>query len=1420
MKEIPTARKMKVVDAMKIALLLPWTQVAHAFVAPRRSSCLHVSTGWRRTSKGAAELTALASHNTEGAAFESSKSSSLKSSSSNNYYSGTYSAFAETAWKQLEQTPGLEPVDLDPDYTSRLVPAKTPKEDYVVRMTARALQASSSSSSGSSSIPIRYARMVLLETIPFSTTTATAESTSLSTNVSTAGIQVLNLVIFPNTNSNLPVWGADFVSLPGNKHLILLDAQPMALDVDANEVYARKFQSWHETHVNQQFPWGGTMPEAVLPYVSKHALWTRFGGKDGDKDDNPLPTIQGPLLQAFEEHLHIYLQLLSEQKDNIVVATAAEGGANSINHQADYITYRVNNDPAKPMLKSLFGQEWTDYMLHQVLFPQQESKTNVTSSSGAGESNFSSVASVDDNSSTVPPPPLPSKFFVDSVNNNDSVDHDDDENKVDETSTISTKIQVSGLPWKASQQEIVQHFSSFGQLVFCKVLAGNDGQTTGTALLEFRDVGAAIQAVKTNGMDYFGEGILSIKYGHYIAKEKPTVTRLNQASPVFRSSRTASKRQPETSSDTKIYIRGLPWKLSNQEVIQHFASCGEIFACKLTLGGDGLAKGEASMEFAHADGAAAALKMDGSDYYGYGRLSVQYELPPPDTKQTSSSSFDKDQTADMAPLKSAESTITTNVDKDVVDKVEEPQQLRESSVDAASMVQGELAGDNIEFRNSTEPDVPEELEAVSVSLNDESESHSEPPKAELSEAYDVVTQWDEIYKALEGDKQELVTLRSRLDTLEQENKALHQELSATSVVVSQWEDKYNKMSVDRDSFSSRSETLQKENEGLRKELSSVNDVVSQSGVTSKELEALREKMNARVESLEKENLNLQSLLDKANETAAIADQKYNEIVAKQKDADARLEMLEKKNAELQNRMSISKNATVISDEKYKKVESERDELLQRVETLENENGKLKTANVSASEAQSEIDDKLKLLQYNQTKLLERVDTLGKENTELKTELASSSEVASNEFQKSIGLEEARRKLQKRADALEKENTNIKRELTSISAKASQSDEDVKDLFEERKNMLALIDQQESENKGLEEKVKLTSEEVSLWKEKYMALEKEREEYIASLPSAEGQSTSSSSKGSTRDDFFVSQGRPDERETPARNNQRSEAQPREEAELEAEMEAKIRFLEEKIAREERRMQERAGDRPPPEQGRASSRGGSVKLVVTGLNWRMSREEVYQQFSTFGELVSCELPLHADGQPVGKALLEFADPESAQRAMMMNGDIFGPGTLSIQFDTSSAKPSNRPASPRQSVVSSRSGNERYGSHHAAPTGGAAAASDRVVPPYRKIQIGGLPWRTQKQDLMDYFSTFGPINSCNLQVQGDGRSSGSATIEFGNAESAARAMQMNGREYYGDARLSIQYLSPSGAPIDMRAKPKPNTQSLADEDTSWYN
>jgi hypothetical protein len=296
---------------------------------------------------------------------------------------GLYRPFLEHAWERLAESGYCTAADVDESLAANTATAKGFPPGSVVCMENRALQPTTVDNDNKKS-PIRYARAALLETL-----VAAPESDSAVASddkIHAAGIQVLNLVIFP-ASPHVPVFGADFVSLPGNKHLLLLDAQPMTTgsSPSISSQFSERWNDWHarycggDTETTNHFPWGGAMPEQVTCYVSPNALWTRLGmaaaaPKDDSDDGNkkkdtptvmePVALIQDQLWLAFQEHLDLYLDMLGSEyaKDDNEVQVVE-------NARDDYLRYRLENDPARPMLKSLYGEEWTEKVLTTVLFP-------------------------------------------------------------------------------------------------------------------------------------------------------------------------------------------------------------------------------------------------------------------------------------------------------------------------------------------------------------------------------------------------------------------------------------------------------------------------------------------------------------------------------------------------------------------------------------------------------------------------------------------------------------------------------------------------------------------------------------------------------------------------------------------------------------------------------------------------------------------------------------------------------------------------------------------------------------------------------------------------------------------------------------------------------------------------------------------
>ena len=325
--------------------------------------------------------------------------------STDDFSVGLYKKFADHAVERLLETEWvIEDTSVPSNLSKKEAPTRT--KESIVRITTKALIPKNNDKNKKSNPLIRYARITLLETIPIAApaSTTTADITDGGDVVTPDGIQVLNFVVLPNADTNLPVLGIDLVSLPGSKHLLLLDAQPMV----APNPHESRWKDWYKTHVivedknNKEeedkdeplkFAWGGDFPETVKQYVSKYALWTRLQNivppveKDTDDEntttttnnyDNDTPSItaidviQGDIFVAFQEHLDTYLELLeqytttADDDDNNTEIVSIAGD----NNQPSYLDYRRNNDPAKPMLNALFGKEWTQSLLDDVLFPQ------------------------------------------------------------------------------------------------------------------------------------------------------------------------------------------------------------------------------------------------------------------------------------------------------------------------------------------------------------------------------------------------------------------------------------------------------------------------------------------------------------------------------------------------------------------------------------------------------------------------------------------------------------------------------------------------------------------------------------------------------------------------------------------------------------------------------------------------------------------------------------------------------------------------------------------------------------------------------------------------------------------------------------------------------------------------------------------
>jgi phycoerythrobilin:ferredoxin oxidoreductase len=167
-------------------------------------------------------------------------------------------------------------------------------------------------------------------------------------------LQVLNFVIFPKPQYDLPFFGADLVTLPGG-HLIAIDMQPIFREEPAYiEKYAAPVMPLLEKY-QPHLPWGGDFPEDAKTFFSPAFLWTRLQSTE---------SVQTHVFDAFKDYLNAYLGYVEQAQPVTDEARLLDIQASQLN----YIRYRAEKDPARGMFRRLYGEEWTEEYIHGFLF--------------------------------------------------------------------------------------------------------------------------------------------------------------------------------------------------------------------------------------------------------------------------------------------------------------------------------------------------------------------------------------------------------------------------------------------------------------------------------------------------------------------------------------------------------------------------------------------------------------------------------------------------------------------------------------------------------------------------------------------------------------------------------------------------------------------------------------------------------------------------------------------------------------------------------------------------------------------------------------------------------------------------------------------------------------------------------------------
>ena len=113
-----------------------------------------------------------------------------------------------------------------------------------------------------------------------------------------------------------------------------------------------------KTLCHSSLPLAEQMSADVAKFFSPGVIWSKL-----PKEERSDFLIANQLYTSFKEYLTLYLEILFESKE-----ANMDLQKELINGQNNYLKFRRDNDPARPMLSSLFGKEFTESLIKEVLF--------------------------------------------------------------------------------------------------------------------------------------------------------------------------------------------------------------------------------------------------------------------------------------------------------------------------------------------------------------------------------------------------------------------------------------------------------------------------------------------------------------------------------------------------------------------------------------------------------------------------------------------------------------------------------------------------------------------------------------------------------------------------------------------------------------------------------------------------------------------------------------------------------------------------------------------------------------------------------------------------------------------------------------------------------------------------------------------
>ena len=183
---------------------------------------------------------------------------------------------------------------------------------------------------------------------------------------------------------------------------------------------------------------------------------------------------------------------------------------------------------------------------------------------------------------------------------------------------------VGSLSFKATQDDIHDHFSECGEISNVKLIKDYDGRSRGRAFVMFATSEGAAAGMKLHEQEHMGRQLV-VKY--------------SSDRPAPRTNRGENDRESQYDQNNELFVRSLSYDASEEDIEKLFSQYGEVINVKLIKDYNGKSRGRAFIKFASQEGAEAGLKADGKEHMDR-ELVVSYSSEKPKWEDSKPSAKD------------------------------------------------------------------------------------------------------------------------------------------------------------------------------------------------------------------------------------------------------------------------------------------------------------------------------------------------------------------------------------------------------------------------------------------------------------------------------------------------------------------------------------------------------------------------------------------------------------------------------------------------------------------------------------------------------------------------------------------------------------------------------------------------------------